>query len=140
MTDRPGIRLWTRLSGDAGEHQDVVGSDYEYAVVDSVRDHLTWLLNSRQGDAPACADYGLPDITAVIAGLPKSERHFCAALEKTIREHEPRISWVRVCLGDLGSPGGAKVYFTIEFRLKPGDLEKQRLSGNVNFDTVFTLS
>ncbi len=142
MNYSSGVRLWTRL-GQATEG-DYRTDDYREnlrEVLDSVREHLTWLLNTRQGDAPACASYGLPDLAGVVAGLPKLENKFCKALEASIREHEPRISWVRVRLNDSAPSDSIRIDFTVELMLKSQqDSEKRRLTGAVDIDTVFKLS
>lgn len=138
MKRGPGVRLWSRLyRGDADSLSRNWDQD-ERQILDSVREHLTWLLNSRQGDTPACPDYGLPDLTGTVAGLPRSERAFCANVERTILKHEPRISWVRVRVEANDTPG-ARVHFTVECLLKsPHDQHRQRLSGEVDIDSVFT--
>lgn len=114
------------------------------AVVDSIKDHLVWLLNTRQGDAPICADYGLPDISGLVARLgtcPKSERAFCAAIEETVRKHEPRISWIRVRHTDGNARRDVRMRFLVELVLTSySEADKRSLTGAVDIDTVFTFS
>jgi type VI secretion system protein len=135
-----GIRLWARLKSNTpdGVFEDLNDSQ---RIIDSVRDHLSWVLNSRRGDAPSCGDYGLPDLSAIIAGLPKSENEFCAEIEKCIREYEPRISRVRILLFSEETHSNLKVHFFIEVVLKLlPEHGKQRIFGNVDLDTVFILN
>ena len=112
----------------------------EYAVLQSVREHLGWMLNSHSGDAPACPTYGLPDLAGIIAGLPKSENAFCAALRLGIQEHEPRISNVNIWLSPSEKGDAAEIHFTIEITIKTGHGgTKRRLDGAVNIDNVFQI-
>jgi len=53
-------------------------------------------LNSRQGQVEACPDYGLMDLSLIIAGLPDSEVAAERAIQKCIERFEPRLAKVRV--------------------------------------------
>ncbi len=140
MSNLPGIRFWTRL-GQCDNARASFSDDDQNAVIDSVREHLSWLLNTRRGDAPACPNYGLPDLSGVVAGLPSSERSFYKAIEKSILDNEPRLSWVRVRLSDQNNPGEVYIKFNVDILLKSdGRSEKQRLSAEVDIDSIFDLS
>lgn len=139
--ERPRVRLWSRLKRGPADSHAIEHDDDVDRVLDSVREHLGWLLNTRRGDAPACRTFGLPDLAGVVAALPSSERQFYAAVEKSISEHEPRISWVRVRLNDSNVPGEIRIQFTVEVLLKSEkDMDKRRLEAEVNIDTVFALT
>ena len=112
----------------------------EFAVLQSVREHLGWMLNAHSGDAPACPDYGLPDLSGIIAGLPKSENAFCSALRKSILEHEPRISHVNIWLNPSETGDASDIHFTIEITVKMDSRgTKRRLEGSVNIDNVISV-
>ncbi len=144
MSRGPGVRLWTRLARGISDDRAADGRADLQAVVDSIREHLSWLLNTRQGDAPICGDYGLPDISGLVARLgtcPKSERAFCAAIEEAIRKHEPRVA--RVSVRHLG--GNARKDMRMNFLVELGlvacsEADRRRMTGSVDIDTVFTLS
>jgi type VI secretion system lysozyme-like protein len=132
------IRLIRRLGEDASLDYDGSG---DQNVIASIREHLECLLNTRRGDAPACPNYGVPDLTGIIAGLPRSERQFRDTLESTIKEHEKRIGWIRVHVNEDGRPGDMRVHFWVEFMLASRqESDKRRLGGTVNIDAVFSLS
>ena len=140
MSDSPNIRFWTRL-GQSNDARASFSDDDQSSVLDSVREHLGWLLNTRRGDAPACPDYGLPDLSGVVAGLPSSERSFYTAIEKSILDNEPRLSWVRVRLSEQNHPGEVYVKFNVDVLLKSDSrTEKQRLSAEVDIDSIFDFS
>lgn len=65
-------------------------------LVASVLDHLAKMLNTRRGNAPVAADYGLPDIVDLVHSFPDSVRAMEQAIRTTIERHEPRLRSVRV--------------------------------------------
>ena len=135
-----GIRLWTRLARGMSIDPERPDAD-EYAIRESVREYLAWILGSRRGDAPACGDFGIPDLSRVIAGLPKMESEFSKAIEECIRKYEPRISSVRVRLVDGNTIGGSRVQFTVEVVLKSFEESSYwRITGKVDTDTFISLT
>lgn len=62
----------------------------------SIIRNLERILNSREGMAPACASYGLPDLTQIVNGVPERAREIEASIERCIKEYEPRIVQVEV--------------------------------------------
>jgi type VI secretion system lysozyme-like protein len=140
MTDKPGVRLWTRLTTAEDEPLTVDTPVGFQKTIESVREHLDWLLNSRRGDSPACPTYGLSDLTAVIAGLPKEERAFCQALEEAIEEHEPRVHRVRVTIDSSQPRAVMRRHFRVEVVLKSRTDERPALVGDVDIDAVFQIT
>ncbi|MDF1545725.1 MAG: type VI secretion system baseplate subunit TssE [bacterium] len=139
MDDIATVRLWSRLAMSKPMTSREEETD-EFAVLQSVREHLGWMLNSHSGDAPACPDYGLPDLSGIIAGLPKSENAFSSALRKSILEHEPRISHASIWLNPGETGDASDVHFTIEITVKTsGSGTKRRLEGAVNIDNVISV-
>lgn len=139
MTSGSGDRLWDRLARGR-EDESFGGRPDLRRMLESVRSHLEWLLNTHQGDSAACPEYGLPDITNLVIGLPYSERQFCRAIENSIKEHEPRVTWVRVSLDDREEVGRLTRHFTVEIGLRDGEGDIKRLPGAVDIDAVFHLS
>ena len=62
----------------------------------SVIRNLERILNSREGMSQACVNYGLPDLTQIVNGVPERAREIEESLERCIKEFEPRISQVEV--------------------------------------------
>ena len=60
-------------------------------IGDPVRDHLTLLLNSRQGSVPNLPDYGLPDMSSFMSEYPNSLSELRGVLERLLRKYEPRL-------------------------------------------------
>jgi type VI secretion system protein len=68
----------------------------EQAAIQSVQDHLSRLLNARQGALSHLPDYGLPDLTAAYGDLPYTITDLKTAIAECIRTYEPRIAEVEV--------------------------------------------
>ncbi len=78
--------------------------------------HLQALLATRAGALPLHPDYGLPDLTDALLQVPESGLDRVeAAIEATIRHHEPRLKHVDVRC--IGLRPGAVLAFEIEGRL-----------------------
>ena len=64
--------------------------------VQSIKEHLALLLNTRRGSITHLPDYGLPESTQVSMQDRTSVSSFGKALEETVRKYEPRLTRVRV--------------------------------------------
>lgn len=73
------------------------------SMVEAVRDHLSLLLNTRQGTVGHLPDYGIPDLSAVYKGLV-SLKMLGQALKDTIGSYEPRLQRVTVKLQETDFP------------------------------------
>ncbi len=67
-------------------------------TIDSVREHLQRILNTRQGSVMIGEDYGLPDFAEMLRDYPDSLRDFERSIRMTIQKYEPRLKMVRVRL------------------------------------------
>ncbi len=66
------------------------------ALMESVRQHLGKLLNSRQDMSEAVPDYGLPTMTDLPPGLGNREIIIENAIRTAVEKFEPRLRRVRV--------------------------------------------
>jgi type VI secretion system protein len=64
--------------------------------VQSIREHLSILLNTRRGTLPHIPDYGLPDTSQVSLKDMNTIFRFGKELEETVRKYEPRLMQIRV--------------------------------------------
>lgn len=60
-------------------------------IIASIKTHLQFLLNIRQGSLHHLPDYGLPDLTTLYLGLPSSQRRLVQAIQHQIERYEPRL-------------------------------------------------
>jgi len=70
------------------------------ALRDSIRANLERLLNSHEGLSAACPDYGLPELVAILRGLPDTRGEIERAIQRAIESFEPRLGGVRVTFID----------------------------------------
>lgn len=66
------------------------------AVLTSVQNHVSRLLNARQGVLGHLPDYGLPDLNECYQLLPYSEDDLASTVKRVIEKYEPRLSRVVV--------------------------------------------
>jgi type VI secretion system protein len=87
--------------------------------VQSIKEHLSILLNTRSGSIPHLPDYGLPESTQVSMKDRISISSFGKALEETVRKYEPRLTRVRVrsIERDSDSIGDFRLGFLLEARV-----------------------
>ncbi len=85
----------------------------------SIADHLTRLLNSRQGALLAAPGYGLPDTNLIYANQAGAREQLRAAIAQTILRHEPRVAAVEV-RGRVGGSVGFLHSFHIDCQVKAG--------------------
>lgn len=64
--------------------------------IDSVIEHLHYVLNTRQGSTLMDPDFGIPDFSDLPASYPDCLSDLQRAVEKTIERYEPRLSEVYV--------------------------------------------
>jgi type VI secretion system protein len=64
--------------------------------MDSVRDNLARLLNSRQGMSEALPDYGLPAMADLTFGGGDDARRVEEAIRMAVEKYEPRLRRIRV--------------------------------------------
>lgn len=63
----------------------------ERRLVESILNHLQKILNTRQGNVLIADDYGVPDFTHFLHGLPDSVRELEQCIKVTIERYEPRL-------------------------------------------------
>lgn len=67
-------------------------------VIVSVLDNVRRILNSRVGTLSHLPDYGLPDMSDILQGMPTSAHSLMATLSQTLLTYEPRLTGVAVTL------------------------------------------
>lgn len=60
--------------------------------LESIRQHLWRLFNTRQGSLPYLPDYGLPDLNQIYQDLPDSVQGFTRKIIQVIQKYEPRLT------------------------------------------------
>ena len=94
----------------------------------SVLDNLQRILNSRAGQLAHLPDYGLPDMSEILQGMPGSAHSLMATLQHVLMKYEPRIAGVNITLLPQKMPG--ELEYELEAELKG--------IGRIAFGTTFT--
>jgi len=68
------------------------GGDDRRCCLDSVLSHLQRILNTRQGNVPIAADYGVPDFLDFLQSYPESVHEIEQQIRSAIDRYEPRLS------------------------------------------------
>ncbi len=88
-------RIAARSDRNRSRYEATTGENLE-ALMESVRNHLTKLLNSRHGMSEALPDYGLPALVDMVVDSGDYVHRVQEAIRNTIEKHEPRLKRVRV--------------------------------------------
>ena len=64
--------------------------------IQSIKEHLRVLLNTRRGSIAHLPDYGLPDSRQISMKDRTSISRFGKEIEETVKKYEPRLTRVRV--------------------------------------------
>jgi type VI secretion system protein len=102
------------------------GGDNQRRCIDSVLSHLQRILNTRQGNVPIAADYGVPDFLDFLQTYPDSVHEIERNIRNAIDKYEPRLTGASVTyvqdeddtltlrfqiIACLTMEGGRKVFF-----------------------------
>lgn len=89
------------FSGELGLHQ----VSEEDQVILSVLDNIQRILNCRAGTLSHLPDYGLPDMSKILQGMPGSAHTLMTTLLHTLLKYEPRLKTIKVVLLPEALPG-----------------------------------
>lgn len=86
------------------------GLDLHYAseqdqVILSVLDNMQRILNCRAGTLAHLPDYGLPDMTKILQGMPGTAHQLMQTLSDVLLKYEPRLQSLSVILLEQTQPG-----------------------------------
>jgi type VI secretion system protein len=84
----------------------------------SVLDNLQRILNSRQGALSHLPDFGLPDMSTVLQGLPVTAQRLMATMASMLLRYEPRLASLEVELLPQRQPG--QLDYALHVVLKQG--------------------
>lgn len=93
---RVGSRLFERLSASNSDVDLYVPENQLENAVESIKQHLADLLNTRPGDSSGAPELGLVDFNDATIGLLDLEVNIKRAIESCIERYEPRVQDVEV--------------------------------------------
>jgi type VI secretion system protein len=85
-------------------------------VILSVLDNMQRILNSRAGALAHLPDYGLPDMTRILQGMPGTAHQLLYTLSAVLLKYEPRLKRIDVILLEQNMPG--ELRYAIDAELK----------------------
>lgn len=111
---RPSLydTLFANFSGGLDLHQ----VSEENQVILSVLDNMQRILNCRAGTLAHLPDYGLPDMTTILQGMPGSAHQLMTTLSAVLLKYEPRLN--RISVGMLEQVQAGELRYTIDAELK----------------------
>ena len=104
--------LYGNFTGDLELHQ----LSEENQVILSVLDNMQRILNCRAGTLAHLPDYGLPDMTQILQGLPGTAHQVMATLSGVLLKYEPRLKSIKVAMLEQTLPG--ELRYAIDAELK----------------------
>jgi type VI secretion system protein len=116
MSDSPRPSLYEALYNNFTGGFELHQVSEQNQTILSVLDNMQRILNSRAGTLAHLPDYGLPDMTTIIHGLPGTEHDLMETLSGVLLKYEPRLKQIAVVLEKQTTPG--ELRYAIDAELK----------------------
>lgn len=108
--------LYETLFGNFAGGLDLHQVSEENQVILSVLDNMQRILNCRAGTLAHLPDYGLPDMTKILQGMPGTAHELMEKLSTVLLKYEPRLQRLTVVLLEQTQPG--ELRYAIDAELK----------------------
>lgn len=112
----PRPSLYEILYGNFIGELDLHQVSEENQVILSVLDNMQRILNCRAGTLDHLPDYGLPDMTKILQGMPGTAHLLMGTLSGVLLKYEPRLKNVEVVILEQTQPG--ELRYAIDAELK----------------------
>lgn len=106
--------LYEMLTGYFSGGLPIDSVDESDQVIISVMENIRRILNSRAGSIQHLSDYGLPDMSLLIQGLPGTAHNMMNILSATLLKYEPRIKSLSLVLLPQNTFGELRYALDIE--------------------------
>lgn len=116
MSESPRPSLYEILFGNFTGGLDLHQVIDENQVILSVLDNMQRILNCRAGTLAHLPDYGLPDMTKILQGMPGTAHQLMGTLSSVLLKYEPRLKSIKVVLLEQAQPG--ELRYAIDAELK----------------------
>jgi type VI secretion system protein len=108
--------LYEMLSGHFSGGLSLSQVSEQNQVILSVLDNMQRVLNCRAGTLAHLPDYGLPDMTKILQGMPGTAHKLMGTLSAVLLKYEPRLKKINVVLLEQTVPG--ELRYAIDAELK----------------------
>ena len=112
----PRPSLYEILYGNFTGGLDLHQLSEENQVILSVLDNMQRILNCRAGTLAHLPDYGLPDMTKILQGMPGTAHQLMRMFSEVLLKYEPRLARIEVVLLAQTQPG--ELRYAIDAELK----------------------
>lgn len=116
MSESSRPSLYETLYGNFTGGLDLHQASEQNQVILSVLDNMQRVLNCRAGTLAHLPDYGLPDMTRILQGMPGTAHELMGTLSAVLLKYEPRLKSINVILLDEEIPG--ELRYAIDAGLK----------------------
>ncbi|CZW59146.1 type VI secretion system baseplate subunit TssE [Enterobacter hormaechei] len=108
--------LYEMLSGNFSGGLNLNQVSEQNQVILSVLDNMQRILNCRAGTLAHLPDYGMPDMTKILQGMPGSAHHLITTLSAVLLKYEPRLNRINVVMQEQIQAG--ELRYAIDAELK----------------------
>lgn len=112
----PQPSLYEMLFGNLAGGLDLHQLSEANQEILSVLDNMQRILNCRAGTLSHLPDFGLPDMTKILQGMPGSAHQLIDTLSNVLLKYEPRLKSINVVILEQGIPG--ELRYAIDAELK----------------------
>lgn len=116
MPQTNGPSLYEILFGNFAGGLDLHQVNEQNQVILSVLDNMQRILNTRAGSLKHLPDYGLPDMTKILQGMPGTAHQLMTTLSDVLLKYEPRLKRIDVVMLEQTIPG--ELRYAIDAELK----------------------
>ncbi len=116
MNESPRPSLYETLYGNVIGGLGLDQISEENQVILSILDNIQRVLNCRAGTLAHLPDYGLPDMTKILQGMPGTAHELMGTLSAVLHKYEPRLKKIAVVLLEQNVPG--ELRYVIDAELK----------------------
>ncbi|MCK7164281.1 type VI secretion system baseplate subunit TssE [Enterobacter cloacae] len=112
----PRPSLYETLFGNFSGGLDLHSVSEENQLILSVLDNMQRILDCRAGTLAHLPDYGLPDMTKILQGMPGTAHQLITILSAVLLKYEPRLSKITVVMQEQTQPG--ELRYAVDAELK----------------------
>ena len=116
MSESPRPSLYETLYGNFTGGLDLHQVSEQNQTIISVLDNMQRILNCRAGTLAHLPDYGLPDMTKILQGMPGTAHELMGTLSAVLLKYEPRLKKIDVVLLEQTIPGELRYAIDAELR------------------------
>ncbi len=112
----PRPSLYETLFGNFAGGLELHQVSEENQAILSVLNNMQRIINCRAGTLAHLPDYGLPDMTKILQGMPGTAHQLISTLSAVLLKYEPRLRKITVVMLEQTRPG--ELRYAIDAELK----------------------